>query len=94
MVIRKHGNVYADISGLWHRPWQGYQALVVCLEWGVTHKLLFGSDFPLWEPVGAIASLRRLNDQVAGTPLPKIPDEVIDQILQRDVLAELGLDGD
>jgi predicted TIM-barrel fold metal-dependent hydrolase len=92
MVIRKHPNVYADISGIWHRPWQGYEALIVACEWGVGQKLLFGSDFPLWEPKRAIEGLGRLNDQVAGTPLPKIPNELIDQILHRDILPELGID--
>ena len=93
MVIRKHANVYSDISGLWHRPWQGYEALVVCLEWEVTHKLVFGTDFPLWTPETAIAGLLRLNDQVAGTPLPKIPDGLVEEILHRNILAELGLEG-
>lgn len=91
IVIRKHPNVYADISGLWHRPWQGYEALIACLEWGVTDKLIFGSDYPLWEPLPAIEKLRRLNDQVEGTPLPKIPEAVIEGILERDILEELGL---
>ncbi len=91
MVIRKHANVYADISGLWHRPWQGYEALVVCIEWGVTHKLLFGSDYPLWEPAAAVRGLRNLNSQVSGTPLPQIPESLIEEILHRDVLAELGI---
>jgi len=91
MVIRKHANVWADISGLWHRPWQGYEALIVCLEWGVEDKLIFGSDFPLWKPEAAISGLRRLNDQVAGTPLPKIPADVIDRILHRNILPELGI---
>ncbi len=72
-MIRKHANVYADISGLWHRPWQGYEAMIVCLEWGVTHKLLFGSDYPLWEPSTAIASLRRLNEQVRGPRCRRSP---------------------
>jgi uncharacterized protein len=93
MVIRKHRHVYADISGLWHRPWQGYEALIVCLEWEVTHKLIYGSDYPLWTPEVALAGLRRLNDQVEGTPLPQIPDGLVDEILHRDILAELGLDG-
>ncbi len=91
MVLRKHPNVYADISGIWHRPWQGYEALVVCMEWGVLDKLVFGSDYPLWDPKTAIEGLRRLNDQVAGTPLPKIPQEAIEDILHRDVLDRLGI---
>ena len=91
MVVRKHPNVYADISGIWHRPWQGYEALIVCLEWGVTDKLLFGSDYPLWDPQKAIADLRQLNRYAEGTNLPRIPDEVFDEILNRDVLEELGI---
>src|SRR5690606_13770024 len=78
LVLRKQPNVYADISGLWVRPWQGLQALLGCMEWGVTHKLLFGSDFPLWSPQEGMDKLRRLNDQVAGTPMPHIPEEMIE----------------
>lgn len=94
VVIRKHANVYADISGIWHRPWQGYEALIVCMEWGVLHKLLFGSDFPLWTPKEAMEKLRRLDEQVQGTPLPKIPEGAIEQILHRDVLEHLGIHSD
>ena len=92
MVIRKHPNVYADISGIWHRPWQGYEAMIVCIEWGVTDKLVFGSDYPLWKPADAVEGFRALNSHVAGTPLPQIPSRIIDQILERDILEQLGLD--
>lgn len=94
MVIRKHANVYADVSGIWHRPWQGYEAMIVCLEWEVTNKLLFGSDYPLWNPSDAMDGLRALNRYVEGTPLPKIPGDVIDKMLERDVLEELGIQAD
>ena len=36
--------------------------------------------------------LRGLNDQLEGTRLPRIPEEVIDGILQRESLDLLGLD--
>jgi len=91
LVARKHENVWADISGVWHRPWQGYEALIVCQEWGVMHKLLFGSDFPLWTPAGAIEALYKLNDQVEGTPLPRISRDALDELIHRDALAPLGL---
>ena len=45
----------------------------------------------LYEELGP-ECLRRLNGQVAGTPLPKIADGVIDEILHRDVLSELGIE--
>jgi hypothetical protein len=94
MVVRKHPNVYADISGIWHRPWQGYEAMIVCLEWGVTDKLLFGSDYPLWDPTNAIAGLRQLNRYAEGTNLPRIPEHVIDEILNRDILDKLQITAD
>jgi len=92
LVLRKHPNVYADISGVWVRPWQGWEAMTCMIEWGATDKLLFGSDYPLWTPQEAMDGLRRLNDQLEGTRLPRIPEEVIDGILQRDALDLLGLD--
>ncbi len=91
LVLRKHRNVYADVSGAWVRSWQGWEALVCMHEWGVADKLLFGSDFPLWTPAEGMQKLRRLNDQVEGTRLPRIPDEMIEQIIHRDSLELLGL---
>ena len=92
VVLRKHPNVYADISGGWVRPWQGWEALVGMVEWGVSDKILFGSDYPLWTPQEGMDGLRKLNDQVEGTKLPRIPDEVIEGIINRNSLSLLGLD--
>ena len=92
IVVRKQPNVFTDVSALWVRPWAGLQALILCLEWGVSDKLLFGSDFPFWTPQEGMDKLRRLNEQVAGTPLPHLPDEMIEGIIHRDSLALLGLD--
>ena len=39
-------NLYADTSALHYRPWRHYQAFMTALEYGVEHKLIFGSDFP------------------------------------------------
>jgi predicted TIM-barrel fold metal-dependent hydrolase len=44
-IIRKHPNVYADISALHYRPFQLYHSLMLAQEYGVWHKLLFGSDY-------------------------------------------------
>ena len=92
LVLRKHPNVYADVSGGGVRQWQGWEALIGMIEWGVTDKLLFGSDFPLWTPQEGMDKLRRLNDQLEGTKLPRIPDDVLDEIIHRDSLALLGLE--
>ena len=92
VVLRKHPNVYADVSGVWVRPWQGWEALVGMIEWSVTDKLLFGSDFPLWTPREGMSKIRRVNDQLEGTRLPRIPSEVIEGIFNRDSLDLLGLE--
>ena len=93
VVLRKHPNLYADVSGAgWVRPWQAWEAFILMIEWGVTDKLLFGTDFPFWTPREGIAKMRRLNDQVEGTNLPRIPEDVIDSIINRDSLAILGLE--
>ncbi|MBI3909453.1 MAG: amidohydrolase [Armatimonadetes bacterium] len=93
VTIRKHPNLYADISGLHGRPWRFYQALITCVEYGVADKLLFGSDFPFFTPEATAEGLRRVNQIVEGTPMPKVPAVVIDGILERNPLPVLGLSG-
>lgn len=83
-VIRKHPNVYADISALHYRPWQLYNALVLAQEYGVTHKILFGSDFPFATPSETIAGLQALNRMVEGTHLPRVSSENLEEIIHRD----------
>jgi uncharacterized protein len=91
VTIRKHPNLYADISGLHGRPWRFYQALVTCVEYGVADKLLFGSDFPFFTPEATAEGLRNVNRIVEGTPMPKVPARVIDGILERNPLKVLEL---
>jgi uncharacterized protein len=66
------------------RPWRYWQAMITAHEYGVTHKLLFGSDFPNSSTADAIAGLRGVNDVVAGTTLPRVPEEVIEDILHEN----------
>jgi predicted TIM-barrel fold metal-dependent hydrolase len=90
-VLRSNRHVYSDISGLWSRPWDGYNAMRNAIEWDVTEKLLFGSDFPFWAPKGAIAGLRTM-PRLFGPPLPGIDPGVIEEIINRDSLELLGLE--
>jgi predicted TIM-barrel fold metal-dependent hydrolase len=83
-VLRKQPNVYADISSLWPRPWQYYNALVLAQEYGVISQIVFGSDFPFGTPRETIDSLLGLNRMVEGTNLPRIKDETVDAILYRN----------
>jgi uncharacterized protein len=92
VLIRKHRHLYSDISALYYRPWQFYNALVMAMEYGVLDRLLFGTDYPFTTPASTIAALRRVNDLVDGTNLPRVPVERIEAMIHRDSLALLGLD--
>lgn len=91
-VIRKHANVYADVSALHYRPFQLYHSLMLAQEYGVWHKLLFGTDYPFTTVDASIDGLRRLNDMLEGTHLPRLRPEEIEALIHRDSLALLGLD--
>jgi predicted TIM-barrel fold metal-dependent hydrolase len=90
-VIRKHPNVYADVSALFYRPWSWYDCMRLASEWGVLRKLLFGSDFPAATPQETIDGLRAVNAIPQKTGLPPVPEDGVEQIISRDSLALLGL---
>jgi predicted TIM-barrel fold metal-dependent hydrolase len=92
VTIRKHPHLYADISALFYRPWSFYEGLRLATEWGVLDKLLFGSDFPIATPGETAAGLRAVNDPIAGTALPPVPLDAIEELIERDPLPLLGLD--
>lgn len=79
-LMRKAPNLYADISALHYRPYRFWQAMITAYEYGVTHKLLLASDFPSATINQTLEGLRRVNDIVAGTPLPTLPVEEQDLI--------------
>jgi uncharacterized protein len=91
VTIRKHPNLYTDLSALHGRPWRFYQAMLTAIEYGVAGKILFGSDFPFFTPESTREGLQNVNALVDGTPMPKVPAAVIDGILERDPLQVLGL---
>lgn len=90
-TIRKHPSLFADISALESRPWQYYNGLVAAVEYGVQDKILFGTDYPFSTVERTLAGLRGINRLVEGTPLPKIPDDVVEAIIERPTLELLGL---
>jgi hypothetical protein len=91
VTIRKHPHVYADVSSIYLRPWVCYESLRAAVEWGCTHKLLLGSDYPIASTAEAIAGLRGVNRMLEGTSLPRVPEELIEQIIHADALTALGL---
>jgi len=90
-TIRKHPNVYADISALHYRPFQLYHSLMLVQEYGVWEKLLFGSDYPFTTVNASVEGLRKLNDMTQGTGLPRLNEEAIQALIERDSLRILGL---
>jgi hypothetical protein len=91
VVIRKHPHVYADVAALSYRPWQFYNMLLLAQEYKVTHKLLFGTDYPFATAKESIEGLRRVNHIIGDSPLPRVSPEVVEAILERDALSLLGL---
>jgi uncharacterized protein len=90
-VIRRHTNVYADLSALYYRQWQFYNAMMTLVEYGTSEKVFFGSDFPFTVPEESIEGLRNVNEIVRDTNLPVIPGEIIEGILHRDSFGILGI---
>jgi predicted TIM-barrel fold metal-dependent hydrolase len=91
VMLGKHPNVFADVSGLLRRPWQAYNALVSAHQYQVIDKLLFGSDFPYTSATECIESLYSINQLAQGTNLPVVPRESLRGIVERDTLNLLGL---
>jgi hypothetical protein len=91
VVIRKHPNVYADISALIYRPFTFWEAMIRATEWKVLHKLMIGSDYPVTTVEETVNALRNVNHIVEGTHLPRVPEDGIESMIYRDSLALLGL---
>jgi predicted TIM-barrel fold metal-dependent hydrolase len=92
VTIRKHPNVFADISAIFYRPWQLYNSLTLVDEYVVWDKVLFGSDYPVTTPDESYRELRALNDMLEGTKLPRVSHDRLDEVFERDSLSLLGLD--
>jgi len=91
VVVRKHPNVYADVSARYYRPWSFYNGMRYAYEWAVMDKLLFGTDYPVSTPQENINGLRGLNNFARKHHLPEVPQELLEGIIHRDTLTLLGL---
>jgi uncharacterized protein len=90
-TIRKHPHVYADCSALHYRPFQLYHSLMLLQEYGMWHKLLFGSDYPFTTVDASIEGMRGLNGMLEGTRLPRLDRDKMEAMFHRDTLRLLGL---
>jgi len=92
VTIRKHPNVYADISALHYRPFQFFHSLMLVQEYGVWDKVLFGTDYPFTTVNATLDGLRAMNRMVEGTGLPRLDEAKIEAMIHRDTLPLLGLE--
>ncbi len=90
-IIRKHKHVYADVSALHYRPFQLYHAVMLVPEYGVWDKLMFGTDYPFTNVTDSIAGLFNLNAMLAGTALPRLNEQSLQDMIHRDSLKLLNL---
>jgi predicted TIM-barrel fold metal-dependent hydrolase len=91
VMLWKHPNVYADLSGVTYHPWELYGALIRAWEYRVHGKLLFGSDFPMTTPAAALEAVQAMARIADGTSFPAIPQDVLDGILYERPFSLLGL---
>jgi len=61
-------------------------------EYGVWHKLLFGSDYPFTTVDASLEGMRKLNDMLEGTRLPRLNMEKMEEMFERDTLRLLGIE--
>lgn len=90
-LLEKHANVYADLAGVAARPGQLHRILLDAHERGLTHKLLFGSDFPMLSPRQAALNFYAAHERGVGGKQPVLPREAVRSIVERDTLALLGI---
>lgn len=91
-TMRKHPNVYADCSALYYRPFQLYNSLMLVQEYRTWGKVLFGSDYPFATVSASLAGIRKLNQMVEGTALPKLDPEQIENMFHRNSLELLEIE--
>ena len=91
VTIRKHANMFADISAIYYRPWQFYNSMMIAQEYKVLHKLLFGTDYPFTASRDSIDGVRNLNHVIGASGLPRVSETAVDEILSRDAFGLLGI---
>ncbi|MDZ4735873.1 MAG: amidohydrolase family protein [Rhodospirillaceae bacterium] len=78
-ILRKHKQIFTDVSAVVYRSWEMYDALLRAKDYGVMDQVLFGSDFPVQTTTEALASLRNVAAEYQG--MPRISDTVIEDII-------------
>ncbi len=91
VLLRKHPNVYGDLTIYPGHVWQVYNTVLRAHESGVMSKLVFGSGFPTGRANQCIETLLGFNKMLGDTNLPVVPRGEIRNIIERDSLTLLGI---
>jgi predicted TIM-barrel fold metal-dependent hydrolase len=84
-LMRKHRQIFTDVSARLYRPWEMYDALMRALDYRVTDRILFGSDFPVQTTAEALETFRGLRKRFPT--MPQIPEEIIEDIISNRPLS-------
>ncbi|MFQ5933806.1 MAG: amidohydrolase family protein [Dehalococcoidia bacterium] len=90
VLMRKNQNIWTDLSARFHRKWQLYNGLQVAIEYKVHDRILFGSDFPVMTTQEALDAFVNINDWGEGVKMPRIPEEIINDIIYNRPFDLLG----
>jgi predicted TIM-barrel fold metal-dependent hydrolase len=90
-LMRKYDHVYADTAyGAFPLSWK-VNALVWAKNFGVIHKVLWGSDYPLHSPAQSLALHRRMPDYTRKHDIePNLTDEDIENVLGANAVRMLA----
>jgi predicted TIM-barrel fold metal-dependent hydrolase len=92
VVMRRNANVYADTSAIANRPTMLARGLSAAKEYGVLHKILFGSDSPMVSAVSSAEGLKSAVEQMGRVSLTSITDEELNDIMHRPTFELLGIE--
>lgn len=93
VLLRKHPQIFTDLSARFHRRWQLHNALMTAIDYKVVPQILFGSDFPLRTPAEAMAEFRGLNGWCKTNSMPTISEEIIEDIINNRPLSLIWPEG-
>jgi len=88
-MMRKHANMYTDISARCQRPAQLGKILEAVLDYDLQDRLLFGSDFPVFDPHAHAESFATI---ATASDDDRLNEELVRDVLYNRPLSLLGLD--
>lgn len=90
-LMFKNPNVFTDLSARYGRPAQLAGILQGLLDYGVTDRVLFGSDFPTYRPADCLDQFRALSLDLDSAG-PRFDHDLIASIIDERPLSLIGID--